>query len=366
MLILPDYENCLTNLSNSILKHYNIPTYHKTLDYIDNILSKNYKNVILILCDGMGARILDKVLDENSFLRKNKMKEITSVFPSTTTSATNSVLSGLNPNEHGWLGWDMYFKEENQTITMFLNTLKDTEIQAQDYNVANKYFKYESIIEKIKNTGNDAHAIYSFKDEKYLDFKNLTKDIIDLTKQNNNKKFIYAYYTNPDSLLHKNGINSELVHDNIKTINKEIEELCNNLEDSLIIVTADHGHIDCIYYDLDNYKEIKDTLERTTSLEPRVISFKIKEGKLEIFENLFNKHFSNEFILYTKEQIIENEIFGIGINNKYFNEELGDYIAIAKSNKCIIYSSDTDIFKSMHGALTEEEMIVPVIVKEIK
>ena len=53
----------------------------------------------------MGSRILDRVLDKEDFFIKNRKKAITTVFPATTTAATYSVMTGLNPVEHGYLGW---------------------------------------------------------------------------------------------------------------------------------------------------------------------------------------------------------------------------------------------------------------------
>lgn len=49
-----------------------------------------------------------------------------SVFPPTTTSATTSFLTGLTPSEHHWYGWDMYFQDSNETISLFLNKVKGT------------------------------------------------------------------------------------------------------------------------------------------------------------------------------------------------------------------------------------------------
>ena len=95
------------------------------LDYIDKIL-EDYKpkNVVTILCDGMGSNILDRMLDKDSFLIKNRLKTITSVFPATTVAATLSMLTGLNPCETGMLGWDMYYKDIDKTITVFINSEK--------------------------------------------------------------------------------------------------------------------------------------------------------------------------------------------------------------------------------------------------
>lgn len=97
-LVFPDYRNCLTNVSNSILKYFDVDTCFDSLIELDNILEeKEYKNVILLLYDGMGSKLIDRNLGVDSFLRKHRVKEITSVFPATTTSCTTSILSGVNP-----------------------------------------------------------------------------------------------------------------------------------------------------------------------------------------------------------------------------------------------------------------------------
>ena len=360
--VLPNYEECITNLSNSILKHFNIDTYHKSLPFIDKILDKDYKNVIVVLCDGMGSILLDELLDKDSFLIKNRIKAITSVFPPTTTAATTSMLSGLNPNEHGWLGWDLYFKKEDKVITMFLNTLKDSDVIAEDYNVARTTYPYESITKKISKKY-EAHELLSFKDLEYQKIEGIVDKIIELSK-GNNKKFIYAYYDNPDNFLHTYGINSNIVKDEFQRINKSLEYLCDNIENSVVIILADHGHIDTEHYFLEDYPSIKSMLERTTSIEPRTASFKVMPNKMEEFKNEFNKCFKEDFILYTKEEILENKIFGTGMNNPHFEEVIGDFVAIATSNKSILDSNFNSDLKSLHAGLTDREMLIPIIVKE--
>lgn len=359
----PNYEECITNLSNSILKHFNCTTYHNTLSFIDKILDKNYKNVIVILCDGLGSKILDKHINEDSFLRKNRVREITTVFPPTTTAATTSMMSGKNPNEHGWLGWDLYFKDEDQTITMFLNTLKNSNISAQEYNVSNKTYPYENIIEKI-NKKSRAYLLAPFKDEKYHDFNNIVEDIYKLTLINE-KKFIYAYYDNPDSLLHELGSNKKEVVEEIQKINDKIEELCSKIKNSVVIIIADHGHINSEPINLENYTSITQTLEREVSIEPRAQSFKIKPGLESIFKQEFNKYFKNDFNLLDQNEVLEQKIFGVGKNNIHFKDSIGDFVAIAIGDKYFIDNETCQKFKSMHAGLTEDEMLIPVIIKEI-
>ena len=118
---LPDYEHCLVNLANSILKKFGAKTTAATLPLADQYLDKDYKNVVVLLLDAMGISILEKHLVEDGFFRSHLAGAYDSVYPPTTVAATTSILSGLYPNEHGWLGWDMYYPQLDKNVTVFTN-----------------------------------------------------------------------------------------------------------------------------------------------------------------------------------------------------------------------------------------------------
>lgn len=359
--IFPDYEKSLTNLSNSILKYFDVKTFHNTLPELDDILNEeDYKNVVLILYDGMGSNLLKRNLRPDSFFNTHKVKDINAVFPPTTTASTTSVLSGLNPNEHGWLGWDLYFKDVDKTVTMFTNTIKDTEILAASEYLANKYYPYKTIIELI-NEKYDAYPVVSFGDNPYADLNDMYEKIVDLCHKDG-KKFIYAYNHNPDHDMHDFGTDADEIKELFAKLDKETENLCNRLNDTLVIVVSDHGHLNCEYITLSDYEDIFNTLKQDISIEGRACAFFIKDGEEKRFEKLFQKYFRNDFILYRKEDVIKNNLFGIGENNSKFNESLGDYLAVAISNKYFRYNENGVIHKSMHAGITEDEVLVPLIV----
>jgi len=215
-----NYKNSILNLSNSILKYFDINTYHETLKEVDEIFSKNnYENVVIFVCDGLGTSSLDYVLDKNSFLRRHKLKNITSVFPTTTKAATTSFLTGLYPSEHNWYGWDMYFRDTNETISLFLNRLKDSgnspKIAVRDRD----YMKHKTIIDLINENGDKAYYAYPFdKENPCYDIDEVCDRILKLSKEPG-KKFIYGYIENPDKLMHKHGIYSTPVKNELKRIN---------------------------------------------------------------------------------------------------------------------------------------------------
>lgn len=103
-------------------------------------------------------------------------------------------------------------------------------------------------------------------------------------------------------------------------------------------------------------------LEHNISIEARATSFFIKQGKQKEFEKLFNKYFKNDFILYTKEEVIKNRLFGPGKNNIYFEDTIGDFLAVATKDKYFLYNEHSKIFKSVHAGITEDEVVVPLII----
>ena len=190
--------------------------------------------------------------------------------------------------------------------------------------------------------------------------------------KNDDNNFIFTYHIFPDKILHKKGCGSEEVKDFITESDKLIEEMVKNLKgtNTLLIVSADHGHNDIKkrYTALDLGK-INDYLIMPPSLESRAVTFWIKENKKEEFEKAFKEKFKEEFILFTKKEFFEKHLLGYGEVHKKIDDFIGDYIAISTSDAMIKIESNISPEKyeklSTHCGFTANEMIVPMIVKEI-
>lgn len=364
-----NYNNCIVGIPNSILKFFGFKIINQSNRLIDEYIKKiNPRNIVVILCDGMGHIFLNTNLLSDSFLRKNEQTIISSVFPPTTTAATTSIITGLYPNEHCWLGWDNYVAELNKVVTMFLNKEKDKDILFKIQNICGEIFPYKTIFEKINESGiAKATYISPYAVEanlKYSTLDEMCEQIKILCSSGRN--FIYAYYENPDALMHKYGIESDEVVENLQVINKKLEELSSYLEDTLLIITADHGLTDNKYIYIEDDKELFDCLLHTTSIDSRASMFFLKGGYVERFIDIFNQKYKKDFLLLTKEEIIEKQLFGIGVNNDKFESCLGDYIAISISDKSFKYVRHGKEILANHAGLTEDEVDVPLILKYIK
>jgi len=362
-----DYEDCLVNLSSSILKEFGVQPKHSTLKDVDEILAKkDWKKIVVMLYDGLGSSILEKHLSEDSFLRSHKKRDFSSVFPATTVASTTSFLSGLEPCEHCWLGWEMYFKEHDEIVTLFLNTLKDSTIKATKKTREYEDMNYKSILDRInEETSYSAYYAWPFDAENPCPtLKDVHERVEKLCKEDG-KKFIYAYCENPDAIMHETGIDSVQTKNVIDELERETARLCSRLEDTLVIVVADHGHVKNKFLTLTDYPEIYGMLQRMISIETRAFAIYIKDDvEHEFFEEKFNEVLGDKFELVKKDDVISRKMFGSGIPSERFESYIGDYLAVAKGDFCMRDNKNGPIFMSIHGGDSEEEVKIPVIIIE--
>ena len=368
----PNYKNSAFNTINSLLHYYGVKNDNPGLNSLDEILSKKkYKNVVLLVMDGLGNNLITKYLKDDFLGRKN-IGPISSVFPSTTTAAMNTYYSAKAPLEHAWLGWSCYFKECSRTINLFTNSDKYSNEEINfDYQ---SLIKYENIFEQIKKVNDVSQIViypkhlnnnYPVKNIKVKNIKGLVKKIKTSLKGNNDK-FIFAYYPEPDHTEHGYGPFNSKIEKMLLTFNKLIEKYFSRInEDTLIIISADHGLIDIketIY--LEDHPALLNTLSLLPTIEPRAASLFVKKDKQLEFESLFYEIFKDKYFLFKREEVLKNQLFGYGQIHPKADDFLGDYLAVATSNTCLDYKRHSDgfTFKGHHAGMSSDEMNIPLII----
>ncbi len=369
MMIKPDYLNSNLNLMNSILKYYNIENKYPTLKKMDEFLNKKYKNIVLFVLDGLGKNYLVNNMNKGLFI-DNLVGEMTAVFPPTTVASTTTYQSCEPPVSHGWIGWTMYFKEVQKIVTTF-NGYVPLENKTIDLSYQN-VIKYETVFEKLRNNKiksyNITHDFIVREQNEYsIGYADLDDGLQKTRKiiNNGDTNFIYFYYSYPDYYMHEFGVFDEKVKNNVLEIEKKIKQLVENSQDTLYIITADHGHMNVSeYICFDDYQDLKEMCLMPFSVETRATSIFIKDGFKEQFKIKFNQYFGKDFLLLSHNEVFSSNILGFGDKHQKVDDFIGDYLAIAISDKALLYEKTIEPFKGAHAGLTEDEVVIPLIVIE--
>ena len=362
--ILPDYNNCLLNLVSSLHKFYGLEHDYKTLSVLDEELSKGYRTVIVLLLDGMGSFILDKHKEATPFLRSHKVTDYLSVFPCTTAAATTSLINSKAPIESGWLGWHQYFKQIDHDVIMFTGKGYYDKV-IDEPNPSYQYLPFVHFIDVLKGKGVNATYVFP-KWYKPYPSRNLNDFFNKIKKFANNggdqKQYMYAYCEEPDHSLHDCGTQNIHVSKVLKDLDKRVRKLADKLpEDTLLIITADHGHHDVTELNILDHQDLVDTLVRLPSIEPRNCTFFVKEGRKKEFEELFKRYYGDYFLLMTKQEVYDKKLFGLGKPHPLADDFIGDYLAMAIDDYQLVGSYNKKPMKSAHAGILEDEMTIPLI-----
>lgn len=374
---LPNYDKSILSTISSILKYYKVDNGHTTLDSIDKLLDKKYKNVVLVVLDGMGHHVLND-LDKDGYFKKNQIDVVTSVYPSTTTAAMTTYYSGRSPLETGWIAWSQYFKEYGRSMDVLkhIESYTGEKIKPAFNDIYETVINYKSVFDMIEENGIKAYEIMphyaerkskrSFIADTTMELCNAIEDLCKIDED----KFIMAYCDNPDGVLHKFGASSEEARDFVLDTELKIKELTSKLKDTLLIISADHGHKDIgKVYSVLEHPDLRDCLITPELFESRFVGFWVKEDRKEEFRTIFEREFK-DYVLLTKDELIELNLIGVGEKHKKVDDFLGNFVAVSVGDS--IFRLQNDYFegkkvkKSTHCGLTKEEMEVPIIVLECK
>ena len=375
-LLYPQYNRSNLNIMATIMHYYGVKTEYPSIPELAQVLEGNYSNIVMMVFDGMGMDMLEKNLKKEDFLRKHMLSEVTSVYPCTTTAAMSALYSGLSPNEHGWIGWSLYFREYARCIDTFINRDSFTGESVGKHSAAKRLMPYPFAVDQIEQVTNHKITSHMINPEGIVNHNAcasqnvpsvaaLCTKVTQLSKGNN--QFIFTYWPEPDTTMHRTGCYSIESQKIVMSFNRQIEDMCKNLCDTLVIITADHGLTDIeqtIY--INEIPELDECLIMPPFIEPRAASFYVKPDKKQVFKERFLKYFEEDYILLTKEEVFAQGLLGLGTTHPKVKDFIGDYLACATGDKMLGYRTmnlaEDKKFKAHHAGLTENEMRVPLIV----
>lgn len=374
-MVLPNYGGgSILNVINSVLKGVGAKNNHVDIPSVTAEIQQA-ENIILLIIDGLGNDSVQR-LDKHSFLRTHFRQEITSIFPSATTAAVTTFLTGVLPQEHGLISWDSYLPELGGVVQILRwRTREHTKLHLGHIPIAAPVFNKINVPSYIllkKNLLKSPYNNLLLGKATAIGINNLSGLLRQCRKlvSVSGRKYLYAYWGEFDSFSHKFGKNNPTSVAHLKEVDEALWKFYNRIKgtNTLLIITADHGQMvttrkKTILLNKDH--QFKECLSVIPCGEPRSVICHIKPEKQQQFVQHVQKKLGQYCTLHTAQELISQGYFGKCKEHEHFRARLGDYILLPKENYVFRYfleGEDQTFVPGHHGGLSPEEMFVPLIV----
>ena len=359
----PENYGGIVEISAAIREYYGLDhSAESDPDVLHWLNSHQFRCVVVLLIDGMGTSIMNRHLSKEGFFLSHTVKEVSTVFPPTTTAAATAFLTGKYPCETAWLGWNQYFPEINDELILFRDAGQYSRKWYPNY--AWEHLPIKLLPDELKEKGIRSESVWPEWGQvnpcdSYTKMMNKTIEFAGKPGM----RSVYSYWDALDITMHINGPHSEIVTRILKRIEEDTAMMYRHLpEDCGLLIIADHGQVCVRHYSIDRDEEFCSYLAQAPTIEARAASFYIKEGMKEAFELYFNKKFGHSFRLIRHEDVLKEKWFGPGTPHPRLSDFIGDYLAIAVSDLQLDYSRGKETRGNHAGGLREEAMIPVILV----
>jgi len=381
---LPDYGGAsLVNLMSSISAALGGPASDYPASQLAGLDAlPEARNVVLLVIDGLGYEFLCRHGDGTT-LAGHLQGRMTSVFPATTAAAVSTFATGLGPQQHAFTGWYMYLKELG-TVAAVLpfrsryggSTLGAAGIDAaRIFNTPSLFERlpvrsYAVMHEHIIHSDFSTAALGCAERLPYTSLKGLFQRITQALGRGEQRKYVYAYWSNLDGLAHEFGADSHEVIAHFQELDAAFAAFLKTLRGSgtTVIVTADHGLIDTEperIIQVHDHAPLADGLVLPLCGEPRLAYCYVRAGRAGQFEDYVRTQLAHACDLYQSEQLVRDGWFGLGEAHPRLRDRIGDYALVMKDNYVVkdrVLGETPYQQIGVHGGVSAEEMFVPLIV----
>lgn len=330
------------------------------------------RSTVLVVVDGLGASSLKEHAGHARTLSgaMSRKDVAASVFPSTTTSALTSILTGVQPGEHGLVGYQVL----DRTRDRLINQLTDWESAGIDP------FTWQSVPTVFETLSAAGHPTYAVGVPKFAN-TGFTRailrgarfmpavdpaDRVELAWELAAAEpgaFVYCYLPEADQAGHRHGVASG---EWIAALEEIDGALRRRVPDRVgVIVTADHGMVDVparrqVILDAEDVAGI-----RHFGGEPRMLHAYLRpDADPADLLRRWRERLDGSADVVSKAEAISAGLFGPRVTVDAA-DRIGDVLALARGNRALYDGTAADQRSrgmiGQHGSITPEERRVPVI-----
>ncbi len=399
----PDYDGRgLLNVPATVLEALRMrdAADRPPLTEIDPSLTERVAQVVVIFVDGLGSGQLERLAANGdmpfvaSIVERARRRDAaqlldaTTIFPSTTAAAITTMHTARTPQEHGNIAYFLWL-EEFGYVSQMLRWGRAADRRGSYFDDARRdpldYVKVPSIHARIRERGGKSYVIEPelFRNEamtrmhaaeaEYLGYALPTTMGVRLRQLLRERPwgtapaYVYAYWAGIDTAAHQHGPRSAEHAAEAASVDLNLRRALAERErgDTLVILTADHGHAAVDpnkLIDLVGDAELATLLRNPMAGEPRVV-FLHTDHPEKVRAHLEGR-WPGEFFLFDREEAIAEGLFGFG-DPTLVRARVGEVCALLGGDRgAAIVTVDGQLIRhrGSHGGMSPDEMNIPVLI----
>jgi len=389
--VLPDYEGySIVGLPSLIGRLFDLDGRDTALAELVPDLS-GHDHVILLLLDGLGYRKVEALFDRmpdlliRSFGRDGLFLPLTSVFPSTTVAALASIGTGMTPLEHGLVGYRLYLRETSTITNMIRFAMVGNGRTDAAFSAGldpDAVVRGPTAQERLAGHGVNVHTLLPqhiassglsralYKGSAQLHAAVGLSDMLviarELLLRATAPTFLSLYWPGLDTVAHVRGPETDAYVAELRSIDDAIRrELVGQAGNTLLLLSADHGFVPMAANDYQHVHDIP-PIDQALLLppvgEPRASYLFVRDGERETVSAALTHHLRDGLVCADSPTLVEDGLLGYGPPHPETHRRIGDLTVVSTGKAGIVHPyQDAVRLLGMHGGLTEEEMLVPLI-----
>ena len=323
-------------------------------------------HVVVLLVDGLGWHQARAHADLAPRLQSER--RLSTAFPSTTPVGLASLGTGVSAGMHGMVG-AAFLLPETGAVLHPLSWADDPHPQAIQ--------PERTVLERavmagaaVRSVGPRAFARSgltraALRGGDYVGADSVGERIAEACVAADRPSLTYVYWGDLDKTGHVHGVQSDAWREELVHVDGIVQRLQRRLPpNAMLLVTADHGMVDCPdedRVDIDVLAPLQQGVRRIAG-EPRMRHVYARPGAAAEVAATWEETLGSRAWVLSREGAVDAGLFG-DVDPDYA-ERIGDVIAVARDRTALASPRVDALVSSLrgqHGALSDEEMAVPLI-----
>jgi hypothetical protein len=355
--------------------------------------------VFRVVIDALGFRRLQRFMAQelDSLFHRllaqgGQLIPLTSVCPSTTTTALSSLWTGRLPVEHGLLGTRLFLRDQGLQANMITFTpvgFERRNILLEEGMEPEKFLPVPGVARALEEQGIESHVfvnklyatgglsdiffrgvnqVHTFVPGSGADLWVMLRRFME--ERAGQRLFISVYWGAVDGIAHERGPASPAIDAEVRTWTRLMaEEFLDRLSPgalagTVLTLLADHGQIDtppdsAVW--LDRHPELLQHLLMKPVGEQRFSYLFARQGKADAARRYLNERLSRAFVVIDSQRAFEAGLFGSGTSAPETTARLGDLLVVSRGDHVLYEGDASPLMLGLHGGLSPEEMLVPYV-----